>query len=96
MTDILVAVICAILVGLFIIVMYEWKLIIRKRKLDIWKVELDLLDAMALALTEGVNEALLKDDFNALFAKEISTYIQSASFTAPIQLINLHLKKYFR
>ena len=96
MTDILVVVICAILVGLFIIVMYEWKLIIRKRKLDIWKVELDLLDAMALALTEGANEALLKDDFNALFAKEISDCIQSASFTAPKQLINLHLKKYFR
>ena len=96
MTDILVAVICTILTFLFIIVVYEWKLIIRKRKLDIWRVELELLESMAVFVSDSAPKSMITEDLNTRFAKEMAMYIQAAKFTLPKQVINQYLNKYFR
>ena len=98
MTDILVATICGILVILFVVVMYEWKLIIRKRLVDIYLVETQMLDDILLRLAEEYSKAskveLVKEDYNGIMMHELNKYLVETKMLLPKPIVLLHLKKY--
>lgn len=98
MTDILVAIICGILVILFVGVMYEWNLIIRKRLVDIYLVETQILDDILIRLAEEYSKAskveFVAEDYNGLMMQELNKYLVETKMLLPKPIILLHLKKY--
>lgn len=98
MTDILVAVICGILVVLFAVVMFEWKLIIRKRLVDIYLLEIQMLDDILLRLSEEYSKAskveFVAEDYNGLMMQELNRYLAETKMLLPKPIVLLHLKKY--